>query len=180
MSVVGEQIPRLLPRIPAVQLPFNAPTISVPFIGCFPGDGKTYVGKKWGNRPDFLKLNHLKQKKKELEEEIITQTIGKLDNPARSVAFTAEIARITQDIAEVVGGITETIGDITEEIQAGIAFINERKDEVQGLLNDLLAVPADVRSKVEQRMIQRYTEYFGELEAQADRLTSIIGCLGAF
>jgi hypothetical protein len=152
----------------------------VPFIGCFPGDGKSYVGKKWGNRPDLLKLNHLKQKKKELEEQIITQTIGKLDNPPRSIAFTAEIARITEDIATVVNGIMETIGEVTEELNAGIALINEKKNELEQVRGELLSIPADVRSKVEQHMIERYNEYFSELDMQAQRLQSTISCLGVF
>lgn len=180
MSEIEGQISRLLPRVPTIQLPFSVPTISVPFIGCFSGDGKTYVGKKFANRPDFLKLNHLKQKKKELAEEIITQTIGKLDNPARSAAFTVEIARITQDIAEVLDGINETIGAITEELQAGISFVNDKKTELDALRSELLAIPSDMRTKVEQHMIERYNEYFGELDAQADRLTSTIACLGVF
>lgn len=171
---------RILPSVPTVQLPFSVPNISVPFIGCFSGDGKTYVGKKYGNRPDLLKLNHLKQKKKELEEEIITQTIGKLDNPARSAAFAEEIIRITSDISEVVDGIMETIGEITEELSAGIAFVNEKKSELEAAREELLAIPSDIRSKVDQHMIERYNEYFGELDAQANRLSSAISCLGIF
>jgi hypothetical protein len=174
------QFARLLPSVTTIQPPFITPNIVVPFIGCFPGDGNSYVGKKFANRPDILRLNHLKQKKRELEEEIITQTIGKLDNPMRSAGFTTEIARITADIAEIVDAITETVGAITEEINAGIAFVNQRKSELEQERNELLAIPADVRSKLEQHMLTRYDEYFGELEAQADRLQSIIGCLGAF
>jgi hypothetical protein len=180
MSEIEELIPRLLPRVPTIQLPVNIPTISVPFIGCFSGDGKTYTGKRWGNRPDILKLNHLKQKKKELEEEIITQTIGKLDNPARSIAFAAEIVRIAADITEVVDGITTTLGEITEELNAGIAVVNDKKSELNNLLEELLAIPAEARGKVEQHMIARYNEYFEELEAQATRLESTRSCLGVF
>lgn len=181
MPSYGEAfIPRLLPRVPTIQLPFNVQTINVPLLACFSGDGKTYTGKKFANRPDLLKLQHLKQQIAQFEERIITQTIGKLDNPARSAGFVAQIAEITEKITEATQSIVETVGDVTEEIDANLQLVNARIEELNALRDELNAVPINLRSKVEARMIARYDEYFGELEAQASNLQSARNCVMSF
>lgn len=180
MSYGQAQIHRLLPRVPTIQLPFSVPNISVPFIGCFSGDGKIYHKRKHGNRPDLLKLNHIKQFKKDLLDKIQTLIKGKLDNPARSVAFDAEIVRLTQEITDALDAFNETVSEITQEIQRDIATINNKVGELNSLRDELLTIPAEARSKVDQHMIERYNQYFGELDAQATRLQSTLACLGAF
>ncbi|MGB7923453.1 MAG: hypothetical protein WCF57_09430 [Pyrinomonadaceae bacterium] len=180
MDEVEQLIERLLPRVPTIQLPFDVPSIHVPFIGCFPGDGTTYIGKKFGNRPDLLKLNHIKQFKKDLLDKIQTLIKGKLDNPARSIAFEAEIIRLTQEISDALEAFNETVSLVTEEIQEALALIDDKKTELEGLRSELMAIPEEERSKVDQHMITRYHQYFGELDAQASRLQSTLSCLGAF
>jgi hypothetical protein len=173
-------IPRLLPRVPTIQLPFSAPTINVPLLSCFSGDGRSYVGRHFANRPDLLKLQHLKQQIAQFEERIITQTIGKLDNPARSAGFAAQIAEITAKITDATQSITETVGDVTEEIDASLQLVNARIEELNALRDELNAVPINMRSKVTTRMMARYEEYFGELEAQVSNLQSARSCVMSF
>jgi hypothetical protein len=179
VSIAAGQIERLPAKVPTIQGEFNAPSINVPFIGCFSGDGQTYIGRNFGNRPDILRLNHLRQKVKEYEQRIITMTIGQLDNPPRAEGFAEEIVRITADIATMVNAITETVAEVTEELQAGINFVNARMGELDQLRTGLQSIPEELRTRTEAKLIERYNQYFGELESQASRLETAMNCLGA-
>lgn len=171
---------RLVPQVPAIQLPHLPALPGMPFLGCFPADGQTYVGKKWANRPDLRVLDHVRQLKKHLEEEIITHTIGKLDNPLRAAGFAEEIARLEVEIDEAIDTFYEVVGSVTGEINASLGFIGDRQEELNQARDELLSIPAGARSKVEQRLLERYDEYFGELEAQGQRLQSTLNCLMSF
>lgn len=177
MSVAGGGIERLTAKVPTIQSEFNAPVINVPFVGCFSGDGQTYIGRHFGNRPDILRLNHLRQKIKEYEQRIITMTIGKLDNPLRSAGFAEEIVRITEEIAAMTNAVTETVGLLTEELQAGINFVNARMGELDSLITGLQNIPEQLRTRTEVKLLKRYNQYFGELESQAVRLQTAKDCL---
>ena len=180
MSIGGDAITRLAAKVPTVQAPFTAPTLSVPFLSCFSGDGRTFVGRHFSNRPDLLKLQHLKQLIVQYEERIITQTIGKLDNPLRSAGFVAQIVEITDKIATATAAITSAVGEITEEIDAGISFINDRITDLNALRAELNAVPENLRTKVAAHLIARYEQYFGELESQLSRLNAARACVQSF
>jgi DNA repair ATPase RecN len=174
------QINRLLPRVPTMQLPFSAPSVSVPFIGCFTGDGKTYHRRQHGNRPDHRKLDHIKQLKKDLREKIDLLLEGKLDNPARAALFDSRAVRLADELAEALDDLNTTVSDLSAEINDSIAEVNDRISELNSIKDELLAIPADARSQVQQHMIARYNEYFGELDSQVSRLTSTLSCLGVF
>jgi chromosome segregation ATPase len=175
-----EQINRLLPRVPTIQLPFTAPNISVPFIGCFPGDGQTYHRKKHGNRPDHRKLDHIKQLKKDLREKIDLLLEGKLDNPARAAAFDARAVRLAQELEEALSDFNEAVAELTEEFNDALQRVNDRQAELETIRAELLAIPTEARSQVDEYMIGEYNACFGELEAQASRLNSCLACLGVF
>ena len=180
MSGGANQLNALLPRVPTIQLPFVPTFPSLPFIGCFGGDGKTYIGKKYGNRPDIQKLLHIKQLKKWFRENIDGYIEGKLDNPLRAVAFDARAIRLGLELAEIIEDFNETVGQITEEIDAGLDLVNGRINELNGLRGELLALSGDSLSKADQLMLERYNEYLGELDAQVTRLNGSRNCIGAF
>lgn len=72
------------------------------------------------------------------------------------------------------------MGQVTAEVNAAVTLINSRKNELETARGELLAISAEARSKTEALMIERYDQYFGELDAQASRLQSTLSCLTAF
>jgi hypothetical protein len=175
-----ELVEQIIPRVPVVQAQFNLPTISVPLVGCFSGDGKVYVGKKWGNRSDLLLLNHVKQFKKDLTDKIITMFIGSKDNPTRALEFAVEMGRLAQEIDEALDAFEEVVGQITEEINAAIDIANSMMGELNSLVAAIVLTPAQARSKVQELMLNRYHKYFDKLEAQVSRLETTRNCLSIF
>ncbi|HYX72624.1 MAG TPA: hypothetical protein VE732_07630 [Nitrososphaera sp.] len=166
--------------MPTIQLPFVPTALSLHLIGCFGGDGKTYIGKKHGNRADIQKLLHIKQIKKWFTENIDGYLEGKLDNPQRGILFDARAVRLGQELAEILQDFDETVGQITEEIDAGLALVTGKINELNSLRNELLTLSEGSISKADQLMLQRYGEYSGELGAQAERLNAVKNCIGAF
>lgn len=175
---VEDFVQQILPRPPRVQLPVNIPTINVPLSGCFSGDGHTYVGKHFGNRPDFLKLNHLKERKKDIADKIITFEKMQLDKPLERIAAQIEKARLTQEVVEFMEDAAELIGNIEEEIDGAVTLINGKIAELTMLQGDLNAIPLMARSAVERLLLRRYGQYKEKLTTHKGNLLNVRNCLG--
>ncbi len=168
-----------LPQLPHLNLPQVRPLPSIPGVGCAGGDPTAIFGDQYGGLPDLQSVLHLKILKKHYEEMIETLVEGYLNEIPRQAVWAARVAEYTSHIAELVGKFNELVGAMNAAVNANIQAINQTKDELQGMLDGIMAVPEARRNAVQQLMAQRYTEYLGELDAQASRLQDTLTCLSA-
>ena len=175
MPLPSLQIPP--PKLPSYGLPSIHLPIHIPFVGCAAGDGKTYVGKHFGNRPDFASMLHIKAIKKAMDEQVYALIEGQLPDFTRPPVYLARAIQIIAEVVEQIAKLNEIIGEALEEISAAVDFINQKKGELESNLNYLLSIPTEVQTEVQAVMVENYQFYLGDLNAQVGRLQSTIGCL---
>lgn len=170
-------MPLPTPKLPSLNLPQVRGLPSIPGVGCAGGDANAFFGEQFGGLPDLQSVLHLKSLKKHYEEMIATLVEGYPPSVVRQVAWAARVAEYTNHVAELLGKLNALVGGMNAEINANIQAVNLAKDEVQGMLDGILQVPAERRSAVQRLMSQRYQQYLGELDAQAARLQATLTCL---
>ena len=168
-------IPRL--KLPSLQLPNVRPMPSIPGVGCVPSDGHSYLGEQFGNLPDLQAVQAIRSLKKTFEEEIETRIEGYLPTAARQPLWAARVAKVTNYVGELTSAMTQAIGRATAEINATLAFVNEKQEEMQGALAEINSIPEAARTQTQRLMAERYQQYVGELEAQAGRLQATVACI---
>ena len=157
---------------PQIRLP-----IDIPFVGCTGGSAKTMVGKQLGNIPDLATLLHIRTIKKAIEEQIYALLQGMLPDLLRPPVYAARAAQLLTEVVAFIATLNQVISQVLAEVNAAIGFINQKVTELENAANELLALPGNALSAAQQLMLQRYEEYTGELNAQAGRLQSTLGCL---
>jgi hypothetical protein len=167
------------PRIPSLNLPQVRALPSVPGVGCAGGDATAFFGEQFGGLPDIQSVLHIKSLKKHYEEMMATLIEGYLNEIPRQALWAARVAEYTNRVADLVGAMTGLIAGMTAEVGASVAAINETKDELQGMLDGILEVPAAQRDAAQRLMATRYQQYLGELDTQAGRLQATLACLSA-
>lgn len=175
-------MPSLLPQIPMPKIPsYGLPSIQlpahIPFVGCAAGDGKTYIGRQFGNKPDFESMLGIRSLKKTLEEQVYALIQGQLPDPTRPPVYLARAIEIIAEVVEQVAKLNEIIGEVLEELNAVVEFINLKKAELETQMSFLMGIPDDVLTEVQSMMIENYEFYLGDLDDQIGRLESTVGCL---
>jgi phage-related tail protein len=170
----------LAPKLPSIALPAIGNLPSIPFVGCAGGDATAYFNSQFGGLPDFQAVLHIKAAKKFIEEQIYALVEGKLNDVLRPPVYDARAVLLGAQLLEIIATGTTLINNLKAVIDDNINFVNGRINEVNGLKNQISNIPAEARTRVQQVMLERYTRYAGELEAQAQRLNSTLACLGAF
>jgi hypothetical protein len=164
-------------KLPSLQLPSIRSIPTIPGVGCVPADGSYYVGEQFGNLPDMQMLQHIKQMKKLLNEQIEALVEGYLPTAARTPLWTARVARLTQYVADLTAAFNTSVSSVAGEINATMEFVNGKKSELQGALNEINSIAPASRTAAQKVLAGRYVEYLGELDAQASRLQQTISCL---
>lgn len=168
-----------LPKLPHVTLPTIRGIPTIPHVGCAGATGTTYVGEQFGNVPDVGAVLAIKALKKAILEQIYALIQGELPDATRPPVYAARAAQLTNEIAEIVATLNEAIAAVTSEANAAITAVNAKSAEMNAAKAELESITPGARSAVQRLMIQRYTRYAGELDAQAGRLQSTIECIAA-
>jgi hypothetical protein len=168
----------LAPKLPPVTLPEirNLPTI--PLIGCAGGDAHSYFGNQFGGLPDLESILHMKARIRYFQEQVEMMIEGYVPAIPRQVVWAIRVEQYLEAIANLTAAITASITAITDYVNASLGFINDKINELNDLKAALESVPEGLRSKVQQKMIERYNKYLGRLATQATRLQSTLECIG--
>lgn len=169
------QLPRL--KLPSLQLPDIRPMPTIPGVGCVPSDGHSYLGEQFGNVPDLQAVQQIRSLKKTFEEEIAALVEGYLPTAARQPLWAARVAQLTNYVAELNAVMTQAVGRATAEINATLAFVGQKQEEMQTALAEINSIPEAARTQTQRLMAERYQQYAGELEAQASRLQATAACV---
>jgi hypothetical protein len=167
------------PKLPHVSLPAIREIPIIPHVGCAGAQGTTYVGQQFGNVPDIGAVLAIKALKKALEEQLFALLKGELPDIPRAAAYAARLVQLTAEVAEIVATLNNVVANVMSEVNAAIEVVNTKVEELNMAKDQLLAIPENARSAVQRLMIERYTRYFGELNAQAGRLQSTIECIAS-
>lgn len=169
-------------QLPQVKTPsWNIPDVrnlpTIPTIGCVSGNATTQIGEQMGNFPDIQALPHIKALNKIITEQIGTLLEGKLPDVPRSVLYEVRKARLITELADIISKGAQLAGQIQAEINGAIAAANEKINDLNAAKDALLQIPENARSVIQDKMISRYNEYIGEINAQIGRLQQSLGCL---
>jgi len=173
----GPLVPQ--PKLPHVALPNIRSIPMIPHVGCAGGQGTTYVGQQFGNVPDIGAALAAKTLKKSLEEQIYALIQGQLPDLTRPPVYAARAAQLVNQVADVVALINDVVAGVTAEATAAIASVNAKAADLNIAKATLESIPSGARDPVQRLMIERYTRYVGELNAQAARLQSTIDCIAS-
>jgi hypothetical protein len=168
----------LEPELPNLELPGIRDLPAIPGVGCAGGSATTFTGSQFGGLPDLQAVLHIKALKKQYQDMMATLIEGYVPAAARQPVWAVRVANYVTYVASLVEEANALIQGIMAEVNASIAFVNGKISELNAAKNDLLSVPAETRSLVQAAMIERYTRYTGELQAQAGRLQSTLDCIG--
>lgn len=169
-------------QLPPAKLPnWNLPNVrsipSIPNVGCVSGNATTIVGEQLGSLPDISALPHIKALNKVITEQIGTLLEGKLGDVPRAIVYEVRRARLVTELASIVQQGTAIANQITAEVNAAVAFANTRIADLNASKSAILATPAHLRSAVQNKALDRYNEYIGEINGQIGRLQASLGCL---
>jgi hypothetical protein len=167
------------PKLPHVTLPTIRSIPTIPHVGCAGAQGTSYVGTQFGNVPDIGAVLAIKSLKKSLEEQVYALVQGELPFVTRPPIYAARAAQLVSEIAEVVATMNSVVTAVTNEANAAIAAVNAKVTELNTAKAALVGIPESARGAVQRLMIERYTRYVGELNAQAGRLQATIECIAA-
>jgi ferritin-like metal-binding protein YciE len=171
----GPVVPQ--PKLPHVTLPNIRNVPVIPHVGSAGAQGTTYVGTQFGNLPDLHAAIAIKTLKKSLEEQVYALIQGELPQLARAPIYAARAAQLVNEIADVVATLNDVIAGVTAEANAAIAAVNGKVADLNAAKAALEGIPAGARNAVQQLMIQRYTRYASELNAQVGRLNTAIATI---
>lgn len=168
--------------LPQAKLPsWNVPTVrplpSIPNVGCVSGNATTVIGEQFGNFPDVQALPHIKALNKVITEQIGTLLEGKLPDAPRSIAYEARRSRLVNELAQIVNSATAVGSQIQSEINGAISACNEKISDLNASKNAILQTPANLRSAVQVKALNRYNTYIAEVNSQIGRLQTSLGCL---
>lgn len=168
--------------LPQIKLPsFNVPNIrslpNIPTVGCVSGNATTVIGEQFGNFPDIQALPHVKALNKVITEQIGTLLEGKLPDAPRAALYQARQARLVSELAQIVSAATELASQIQAEISSSIQACNQKVNELNAAKSLILQIPANLRSPIQKKALDRYNEYIGEVNSQIGRLQTALGCL---
>jgi hypothetical protein len=168
----------LEPKLPNLNLPAIRNLPMIPGIGCAGGNATSYLGAQFGGLPDLQAVLHIKALKKHYEDMMLTLIEGYVPAALRAPVWAMRVANYTTYVANLVAEANALITGVMAEINGSLAFINSKIGELNAAKTALTNIPADARSKVQTKMIQRYNRYLGELDAQSNRLQSTLTCIG--
>lgn len=173
MSIVNIPEAKVIQRQqPEIRLP-----VHLPRIGCPGADARSFVGEQFGNLPDLYDALHIKHLKKIINDQIYALLKGQLPTAIRKGLYFEKALDLIQHIAELIAVFNQVIGQAIAEYNATIAFINQKKGELNQYINEINAIPAQSQTAVNRLAITRYNEYLGELDKQVTRLQTSISCL---
>jgi len=165
------------PKLPHIHLPEIRLPVHLPRVGCPGADARSYIGEQFGNLPDLKDALHIKHLKKILNDHIYSLIKGQLPTILRAPLYYEKALDLIQHIAELISVLNQVIAQCLAEYNATIAFINQKKSELQSSITELEAIPGNARLAVQKLAIQRKQEYLGELDQQVTRLQTSITCL---
>lgn len=168
----------LEPKLPPASLPTirNLPTI--PLIGCAGGDAHSYFGDQFGGLPDLEAILHMKARIRYFQEQVDMMIEGYVPAALRQPVWAIRVEDYLEEIATLTAEVASLVGAITDYVNSSLGFINDKVNELNDAKAALESIPEDARSKVQQKMIERYDKYIGRLEAQAGRLQATLTCIG--
>jgi hypothetical protein len=171
-----------VPQIPAAKLPsWNVPTIrslpTIPTVGCVTGNATTLIGSQMGNLPDAMALPHVKALDKIITEQIGTLIEGKLPDLLRAPLYQVRQLRLFSELAQIISTSAQLAAQIQAETNAVIEACNQKIDDLNAAKDAILQIPENARTVVQQKALDRYNEYAGEINAQIGRLQQSLGCL---
>ena len=164
-------------KVPDIGLPMIRLPIAIPRVGCPGADARSYVGEQFGSLPDLYDALHGKHLRKLLNDHIYSLLKGQLPTILRKPFYLAKALDLIDHVAEVVAMMNQVIGQAVAEYNATIAFINQKKSELNGKLAAVNAIPVNVQTAVNKLQKQRYQEYLGELDFQITKLQISINCI---
>lgn len=168
--------------LPQAKLPsWNIPNVrsvpTIPHVGCVGGNATTIIGEQLGSLPDIAALPHIKALQKVITEQIGTLIEGKLPDIARSPLYQVRQLRLVQELSQIVSEATSIANQVQAEVNAGISFCNEKIADFNASKNAILQTPAELRSAIQKKTLDRLNEYTDEINGQIGRLQSSLGCL---
>lgn len=164
-------------KIPDIQLPTIRLPIHIPKIGCPGADGQSYIGEQFGSMPDLYDAFHAKHLRKIINDQIYALLKGQLPTPLRKGLYLQKALELIQDVAAIIQVLNQVIGRMIAEYNAIINFINQKKAELNAVIQEINGVGAGARTAVQQKTLERYQEYIGELDQQISRLQTSISCI---
>lgn len=163
--------------LPELQLPTIRLPIHIPQVGCPGADARSYIGEQFGSLPDLYDALHIKHLRKVVNDQIYALIKGKLPTVLRAVQYAIKAVELINYVIEILQVLNQVIAQCIAEYNATIAFINQKKVELQDEITALEAIPANARLAVHELAIQRKNEYLGELDQQIGRLQTSISCI---
>jgi hypothetical protein len=167
------------PQLPHINLPQIRPLPKIPFVSCIPATPETLVGKQMGKQPDLSALAHIRSLKKNITEKLIILLEGQLPTLPRSLVFEANRIRLVAELAEIVAEGVAIANRLAEDAQENIDEINNRIEILNAGISAYQSIGEAVRTRIQQKTIDRFGEYINELEQQKGRWESVISCISA-
>jgi hypothetical protein len=158
--------------LPAIRLP-----VHLPRIGCPGADARSYIGEQFGSLPDLYDALHIKHLRKIINDQIYALLKGQLPTPLRKPLYYEKALDLIQHIAELIAVFNQVIGQVIAEYNATIAFINQKKGELNQKIAEIGGIPGGSQTAVHRLALQRYNEYIGELDQQVSRLGTSVTCI---
>jgi hypothetical protein len=166
-----------LPKLPDLGLPTIRLAVHLPRIGCPGADATSLVGEQFGNLPDLYDALHIKHLKKIINDQIYALIKGQLPTIFRKIFYIEKVVDLIEHVAELVAVFNQVIGQALAEYNATIAFINQKKGELNSAISAINGIPASAQTATHELALERYQEYLGELDQQVLRLNTSISCL---
>lgn len=162
----------------AKQLVSGLPSIggfpTLPRVGTALGQATAFVGSQYAGAPQMQTLLHLKSLKYEFEQLIQTLVEGYVPAAARQPKWAARVADYTQFVAQITATMSAIAEAVIGEAQKGIDAANTKRSSIAAEVAALQNIPAAARSRIENHLLSRKSEYVGELDAQIGRLQNVI------
>ncbi|HEX8565415.1 MAG TPA: hypothetical protein VF648_07060 [Pyrinomonadaceae bacterium] len=166
-------------KLPHLQLPQIRPLPSIPFVGCIPATPETLVGRQMGKQPDLSALAHIRALKKNIIEKLIILLEGQLPDFPRKIAYETNRVRLVAELAEIVAEGVAIAARLAADAQENIEEINNQIDILNEGISAYQEIGEAVRTRIQQKTIDRFGEYINELEQQKGRWESVMSCITA-
>jgi hypothetical protein len=135
MNIPNAKIPDY--ALPAIRLP-----IHIPHVGCPGADARSYVGQQFGNLPDLYDALHVKHLRKVLNDQIYALLKGQLPTILRKVLYYQKALELIQHVIAMVAVMNQVIGQAVAEYNATVAFLNQKKGELNASIAAINGIPA--------------------------------------